>query len=86
MRRFAQDVLAGVIAFGVLLGAAAALVLWTERLAAISRPFLHVLAMVAELLCGVPVLLGAVYIAAQTAVRIFARGTETGEAGPLRVK
>ena len=86
MRRIAQDVLAGVLAFGVLLGSAAALVLWTERLATISGPFLHALTVVAELLCGVPILLGAVHIAAQTAVRIFARDAGTDEADPLRAE
>jgi hypothetical protein len=86
MRKLAQNALACVIALGVLLGAAAALILWTERLDGIASPFLHVLAVVAELAGGVPVLLGALYVATQTAVRMFAGGAETPEAASSSVE
>ena len=86
MRRTVQNVLASVIALGVLLGAAAALILWTDRLNAIANPFLHALAVVAELLCGVPILLGALYVATRTAVRIFAGDAATSETPPIRAE
>jgi hypothetical protein len=75
-----------VIALGVLLGAAAALILWTDRLGGIASPVLRTVAIVAELAGGVPVLLGALYVATQTAVRIFAGGTETPAPAPSSVE
>jgi len=86
MRTIAQNILACVIALGVLFGAAAALILWTERLGGIASPFLHALAVVAELACGVPILLGALYVATRTAVRIFAGGAEARETARLRAE
>jgi hypothetical protein len=86
MLKIVQHALASQIALGALLGAAAALILWTDRLDGIASPTLHVLAIVAELACGVPILLGALYISTQSAVRIFARGAEPNDASPARAK
>lgn len=86
MRKIIQNALASVIALGALLGAAAALILWTERLDGIASPVLHTLAVVVELLGGVPVLLGALYVSTQTAVRIFACDAEPSEASPVRAQ
>lgn len=83
MRKIVQNALAAVIALGVLLGASAALILWTERLDGIASPFLHAFAVVAELAGGVPILLGALYVATQSAVRIFARELESSDASPV---
>ena len=86
MRKIAQNALAFGIALGALLGAAAALILWTERLDGIASPLLHALAVVAELAGGVPILLGALYVSTKSAVRIFARDTECSEASPVRAE
>ncbi|MGO9641511.1 MAG: hypothetical protein ACLP1Y_09440 [Candidatus Acidiferrales bacterium] len=78
MGAIVKKILAGAVAVSLLLAAAAALILWTEWLSRISNPLVHGAAAVAELAGGAAILLGALYVATQTAVRIFARREETG--------
>ncbi len=84
MRKIVLNALAGAMALGVLLAAAAALILSTEFAGRITHPFLHALADLAELLVGVPILMGALYISTRAAVGMFARSPGTPSAAPIR--
>jgi len=84
MRKIVLNALAGAVALGVLLAAAAVLILSTEYAGRITRPFLHALADLAELLGGVPILMGALYISTRAAVGMFARSPESRRAASIR--
>ena len=84
MRKIVLNALAGAMALGVLLAAAAVLILSTEYAGQIAHPLLHALADLAELLGGVPILMGALYISTRAAVAMFARSPETPRAAPIR--
>jgi len=84
MRKIVLNALAGAMALGVLLAAAVALILSTEYASRITHPFLQALADLAELLGGVPILMGALYISTRAAVGMFGSSAETSTATPIR--
>jgi Mn2+/Fe2+ NRAMP family transporter len=71
-RKIVLAALAVVVAFAILLAAAAALVFATLRVERIANPLAHAAAAGAELIFGAALLLAGVYIATRFAVHIFA--------------
>lgn len=72
MKKLLISILATVLVVGATL--AAILVLWqaTKNVAAMTNPMLRAAAVLAELLLGVVLLLGTLFLATQLALRIFA--------------
>ncbi len=76
MKRLLAAVLTTLLIVAMTLGAMLVLVRATLEVAQMSNPLLRALAVVAELVLGVVLLVGTVYLATHLAVRIF--GEKTG--------
>jgi len=76
MKRLLAAVLTTLLIVAMTLGAMLVLVRATLEVAQMSNPLLRALAVVAELVLGVVLLVGTVYLATHLAVRIF--GERTG--------
>lgn len=72
MKRIVAGVLTAFLTIGMTLLAMYALVGATIALAQVSSPALRLVAMIAELVFGIVLLLGTIYLATQLAVLIFA--------------
>jgi hypothetical protein len=76
MKRLLAAVLTTLLIVAMTLGAMLVLVRATLEVAQMSNPLLRALAVVAELVLGVVLLVGTVYLATHLAVRIFGERTE----------
>ncbi len=75
MKRLLAAVLTTLLIVAMTLGAMLVLVRATLEVAQMSNPLLRALAVVAELVLGVVLLVGTVYLATHLAVRIFSERT-----------
>lgn len=76
MKRLLAAVLTALLIVAMTLGAMLVLVRATLEVAQMSNPLLRALAVVAELVLGVVLLVGTVYLATHLAVRIFGERTK----------
>jgi hypothetical protein len=83
MKMILASVLTTILIVVLTLGAMFILVRATEYVTALESPLQRTVAMGAELLLGVALLLGTTWIATHLAVRIFARENSPSEGGPL---
>jgi hypothetical protein len=83
MKMILASVLTTILIVVLTLGAMFILVRATEYVTALESPLRRTVAMGAELLLGVVLLLGTTWIATHLAVRIFARENSPSEGGPL---
>jgi hypothetical protein len=83
MIRFVASILTTALIIAMTLGAMFILVSATEYVTSLESPIQRASAMGAELLLGVVLLLGTVWLATQLAVRIFATKEASSEGGPV---
>jgi len=83
MKMILASVLTTILIVVLTLGAMFILVRATEYVTALESPLQRTVAMGAELLLGVVLLLGTTWIATHLAVRIFALENSPSEGGPL---
>ena len=83
MKMILASILTTVLIVAMTLGAMFVLVDATVRVTAIVSPLARALAIFAELVLGIVVLLGTVWLATHLAVRIFATKIITRDGGPL---
>jgi len=83
MKRIFASILTTVLIVALTLGAMSALVAATLRVTAIESPLKRALAIGAELIFGIVLLLGTVWIATHLAVRIFHVRDRVPEGEPL---
>jgi hypothetical protein len=83
MKRIFASILTTVLIIALTLGAMFALVAATLRVTAIESPLERALAIAAELVLGIVLLLGTVWIATHLAVRIFHVRERAPEGEPL---
>ena len=74
MKKFIAAMLTTLLIVAMTLGAMLVLVRATLEVAQMSNPLLRAVAVAAELVLGVVLLVGTVYLATHLAVRIFGRG------------
>jgi len=83
MKMILASILTTLLIVGITLGAMFALVRATVYVTSLESPFHRAAAMGAELLLGVVLLLGTVWLATQLAVQIFAGKQPPSQGGPL---
>jgi hypothetical protein len=83
MKKIAASVLTTILIVALTLGAMFILVQATEYVTSLESPLQRAAAMSAELLLGVVLLLGTVWIATHLAVRIFSPKESPSEGGPV---
>jgi hypothetical protein len=83
MIRFVASILTTVLIIAMTLGAMFILVWATEYVTSLESPIQRASAMGAELLLGVVLLLGTVWLATHLAVRIFGTKEAPSEGGPV---
>ena len=83
MKQVLASILVVVLTVAMALAAMYALVFATERVTAIASAPQRILAIGAELLLGVVLLLGTVWVATHFAVRIFGSREQASDGGPL---
>jgi hypothetical protein len=83
MIRFVASILTTALIIAMTLGAMFILVWATEYVTSLESPIQRASAMGAELLLGVVLLLGTVWLATHLAVRIFATKEAPSEGGPV---
>lgn len=83
MKQALASILVVILTVAMALAAMFALVIATEHVTAIESSVQRVIAIGAELLLGVVLLLGTVWVATHFAVRIFGKKAPTSDGGPL---
>lgn len=83
MKQALASILVVILTVAMALAAMYALVIATEHVTAIESSLKRIIAIGAELLLGVVLLLGTVWVATHFAVRIFGKKAPASDGGPL---